>query len=108
MGTNNNLTQGFYQIFISSAHDDYYLNAVTLLFQNQKKIKKECDTKVFLHRVRLLLVQKWLELIQNIKKKSKCFILLSHKRTIKKNRYVDKDKPIIGKEFYEIKSAGMI
>ncbi len=108
MGTNNNLTQMFYQIFISYAHENYYLNAVTLLFQKPKKFRKECDTKVFLDRVRLLPIQKWLEVIQNIIKKSKCFILLLLKKTIKKNRYVDKDKPIIGKEFYEIKNSGMI
>ena len=85
-----------------------YFNAVHLIFQNQKKFRKECNSKVLLYRVNLLLVLKWLEIIQNVIKKSKCFILLSSKKTIQKNRYVDKNIPTIGKEFNEIKSSGMV
>ena len=81
---------------------------MTTTFQNQKKFRKECNSKVLLYRVNLLVVLKWLEIIQNVIKKSKCFILLSPKKSIKKNRYVDKDVPTIGKEFNEIKSSGMV
>jgi hypothetical protein len=108
MGTNNNLTQRYYQILISYAHDDDYLNAVHLLFQNLKTFGKECNSKVLLAKVILLLAQKWLEIIQNVIKEGKCFILLSSKKKIEKNRYLDENIPIIWKEFNEIKSSGRI
>jgi hypothetical protein len=108
MGTNNNLTQKYYQILISYAHDYDDLNAVYLLFQILKKFGKVFNSKVSLDKVILLLVQKWLKVIQNVIKESKCFILLSSKKKIEKNRYVDETIPIKGKEFNKIKSSGMI
>ena len=103
MGTNNNLTQRYYQILISYAHDYDDFNAVHFLFQILKNFGKEFKSKVFLDKVILLLVQKWLEIIQNVIKESKCFILLLSKKTIKKNRYVDENISIIWKEFNELR-----
>ena len=108
MGTNNNLTKKYFQILVSYVHDDHFLKAVHLHFQNLKKFGKECNSQVLSYKVILLLVQKWLDVLQIVIKESKCFILLSSKKTIEKNRYVDENIPIKEKEFNKIKSSGML
>jgi hypothetical protein len=79
------------------------LNAVYLLFQILKKFRKVFNSKVSLDKVILLLVQKWLKVIQNVIKESKCFILLSSKKIIEKNRYVDENIPIKEKNLIKLR-----
>jgi hypothetical protein len=81
MSTNNNLAQRYYQILISYAHADFAANS---LFQNLKKFGKEFNFKFLLDKENLLPVQNWLEVIPNVIKASKYFILLLSKKTIEK------------------------
>jgi hypothetical protein len=106
MSTYNNLTQRHYQILINNAHDD--LNVVHPIFPNLKKYGKEFKLKFLLDRESLLIAQNWLEVIQNVIKATKYFVMLLSKKTNEKNRYVQVELLTQWKDFSRIKSSGMI
>lgn len=89
MSTNNNLAQEYHQIFISYAHEDS--NAANRLFRDLKEFEKEFKLKFWLDKERLLPGQSWAEVIQNVIKESKYFILLLSKNAIEKNTYVQEE-----------------
>jgi len=92
MSTNNDLKyedQKQHQIFISYAHDDS--NAANRLFNDLKEFEKEFKLKFWLDKDSLLPGQNWSEVIQNVIKESKYFILLLSKNAIEKNTYVQEE-----------------
>jgi hypothetical protein len=89
MSTNNNLAQEYHQIFISYTHEDS--NAANRLFRDLKEFEKEFKLKIWLDKERLLPGQSWAEVIQNVIKESKYFILLLSKNAIEKNTYVQEE-----------------
>ena len=89
MSTNNNLTQEYHQIFISYAHEDS--NAANRLFRDLKEFEKEFKLKFWLDKERLLPGQNWAEVIQNVIKESRYFILLLSKNAIEQNTYVQEE-----------------